>query len=59
VALALVFALLDGVVMLAYATAGSQAMRLLKQSGALWLDRICGCALLSLSGALAFYRRAS
>lgn len=31
---------------------------LLRRSGALWLDRLCGGALLSLAGALAFYRRA-
>ena len=57
VTLALAFALIDFLVMFAYAMAGSQAMRLLKQSGALWLDRICGAALLSLAGALAVYRR--
>jgi hypothetical protein len=34
-------------------------VRLLKQSGALWLDRICGGALLALAGSLALYRRAS
>jgi threonine/homoserine/homoserine lactone efflux protein len=57
VVLALIFALLDVLVMLAYAVLGSQAMRLLKQSGALWLDRICGGALLALAGSLALYRR--
>ncbi|MGJ4884509.1 MULTISPECIES: LysE family translocator [unclassified Bradyrhizobium] len=56
--LALTFAMLDVLIMLAYASAGSQAMRFLKRSGALWLDRICGGALLSLAGALALYRRA-
>ena len=45
--------------MLAYAAVGSKMMHLLKRSGALWLDRICGGALLSLAGTLAFYRRAS
>ena len=59
VVLAVVFAALDFAVMLAYALLGSQAMRLLKQSGALWLDRICGGALLALAGSLAFYRRAN
>lgn len=57
--LALIFASVDLVVMLGYATLGSQALRLLKNSGALWLDRICGGALLALAGSLAFYRRAS
>ncbi|UFZ04870.1 LysE family translocator [Bradyrhizobium ontarionense] len=56
--LALTFAMLDVLIMLAYASAGSQAMCFLKRSGALWLDRICGGALLSLAGALALYRRA-
>jgi hypothetical protein len=32
---------------------------MLRKSGALWLDRICGGALLMLAGSLAFYRRAS
>jgi threonine/homoserine/homoserine lactone efflux protein len=59
VILAVVFASIDFAVMLGYALLGSRAVRLLKNSGALWLDRICGGALLSLAGALAFYRRAS
>lgn len=59
VILALVFAGIDFMVMLGYALFGSQAVRLLKKSGALWLDRICGGALLTLAGSLAFYRRAS
>jgi threonine/homoserine/homoserine lactone efflux protein len=59
VALALVFASMDFVVMLGYAVLGSQAVRLLKRSGALWLDRICGGALLTLAGSLAFYRRSA
>lgn len=57
--LAVVFAGLDFSVMLVYALLGSRAVRLLKSSGALWLDRICGGALLMLSGSLAFYRRAN
>jgi threonine/homoserine/homoserine lactone efflux protein len=59
VALALVFASMDFVVMLGYAVLGSQAVRLLKRSGAMWLDRICGGALLTLAGSLAFYRRSA
>lgn len=58
VILAIVFAGIDFTVMLAYALLGSQAVRLLKKSGALWLDRICGGVLLTLAGSLAFYRRA-
>ena len=59
VVLALVFASIDFMVMFGYAALGSQAVRMLKKSGALWLDRICGGALLTLAGSLAFYRRAS
>jgi len=57
--LALVFALIDFLVMFGYAALGSQAVKYLKKSGALWLDRLCGGALLTLAGTLAFYRRAS
>lgn len=57
--LALVFAVIDFLVMFGYAALGSQAVRVLKTSGALWLDRICGCALLALAGSLVFYRRAT
>lgn len=57
--LALVFAAIDFVVMSGYAALGSQAVRLLKTSGAAWLDRICGGALLALAASLAFYRRAA
>lgn len=58
-ALAITFALIDFVVMFGYAILGSRAVRLLRKSGALWLDRVCGGALLALAGSLAFYRRAS
>jgi len=57
--LALVFAAIDFMVMFAYALLGSRAMHLLKRQGALWLDRICGGALLALASSLAFYRRAA
>jgi threonine/homoserine/homoserine lactone efflux protein len=57
VILALVFAAIDFSIMFAYALLGSKAVRLLKTSGALWLDRICGVTLLALAGSLAFYRR--
>lgn len=58
-ALAVVFASVDFAVMLGYALLGSKAARFLKQSGAVWLERICGGALLALAGSLALYRRAS
>lgn len=56
-ALAITFAAIDFVVMFAYAAAGAQAIRFLRAKGVLWLDRICGGALLALAGSLAFYRR--
>jgi threonine/homoserine/homoserine lactone efflux protein len=56
--LAIVFATIDLLVMFGYALLGTQAVRLLRTSGALWLDRICGGVLLALAGSLAFYRRA-
>jgi threonine/homoserine/homoserine lactone efflux protein len=56
-ALGLTFAAIDFTVMLGYATAGAQAIRLLKARGVLWLDRACGAALLALAGSLALYRR--
>ncbi|WP_395772889.1 LysE family translocator [Agrobacterium pusense] len=57
--LALIFAGIDFIVMFAYALFGAQAVRILRKSGALWLDRICGSALLTLAASLAFYRRAN
>lgn len=57
--LALVFASIDFLVMLSYAALGSRAIRYLRKSGAMWLDRICGGALLALAGTLALYRRAA
>ena len=56
-ALAVTFAAIDFLVMCAYASAGAQAIRLLRAKGALWLDRVCGGALLALAGSLALYRR--
>lgn len=58
-AIAVVFAFIDFVVMLSYAFIGSRAMRLLKARAMKWLDRACGAALLALAGSLAFYRRAT
>jgi len=57
VVLALVFAAIDFSIMFGYALLGSRAVRLLRKSGALWLDRFCGATLLALAGSLAFYRR--
>jgi homoserine/homoserine lactone efflux protein len=54
----LVFCAIDFVIQLAYATLGSGAVKLLRRSGALWLDRVCGVILLGLAVSLAFLRRA-
>ena len=56
-ALAVTFAAIDFTVMFAYASAGAQAIRLLRARGVLWMERICGGALLALAGGLALYRR--
>jgi threonine/homoserine/homoserine lactone efflux protein len=55
--LAVTFASIDFGVMFAYAVAGAQAIRALRAMGVLWLDRLCGGALLALAGSLALYRR--
>jgi homoserine/homoserine lactone efflux protein len=56
-ALALTFALLDLSIMFGYALFGARAIKLLKQAGARWLERVCGAMLLTLAGSLALYRR--
>lgn len=56
--LALVFAGMDFMIMFGYALLGARAVGMLRRSGALWLDRACGGALLLLAGSLACYRRA-
>lgn len=55
--LAVTFASIDFVVMLAYACAGAQAIRILKANAVLWLERVSGGALLALAGSLALYLR--
>jgi threonine/homoserine/homoserine lactone efflux protein len=54
--LALIFETLNVAVLLAYATLGSGAMRLLKGNTATWMDRISGVVLLLLALGLAFYQ---
>jgi threonine/homoserine/homoserine lactone efflux protein len=54
--LAVTFAAIDFGVMLIYASAGAQAVRVLRAKSVLWLDRLCGGALLALAGSLAVYR---
>ena len=55
----IVFCAIDFTIMFAYAALGSQAVRLLRRSGALWLDRVCGVILLGLATSLAFLRRSN
>jgi homoserine/homoserine lactone efflux protein len=57
VALAMTFAALDLSIMFGYSLLGARAIRLLKESGALWLERSCGAVLVALAGSLALYRR--
>lgn len=57
--LALTFTMIDGLVMLAYASSGERAVRLFRTPMAIvWINRVSGGALLTLAGALALYRRA-
>ena len=58
-AIGLVFCGIDFIIMFAYAVLGTQAVRLLRRSGALWIDRVCGTVLLGLAASLAFVRRAN
>ena len=55
--LAVIFATIDLVVMIGYASLGARAVLLLKQAGAVWLDRVCGAVMLALAGSMALYRR--
>jgi threonine/homoserine/homoserine lactone efflux protein len=56
-AIGAVFAAIDFAVMLAYAFAGVQAIRLLRDRGLLWIERTSGAVLLALAGSLALVRR--
>ena len=59
VVIGLVFCAIDFSIMFGYALLGSQAMRLLRARGAVWIDRVCGAVLIGLAGWLAFARRAA
>ncbi len=59
VVIGLVFCAIDFTIMFGYALLGSQAMRLLRARGAVWIDRVCGAVLIGLAGWLAFARRAA
>ena len=57
--LALTFTLIDGLVMLAYASSGARAVRLFRSPMAMvWINRFSGGAIIALASALALYRRA-
>ncbi|MGC7405138.1 LysE family translocator [Pandoraea pneumonica] len=55
--LAVVFALVDIVVMTLYATGGVQAARLMTARGLKRLNRVCAVVMFSLAGGLALYRK--
>ncbi|MBT2484142.1 MULTISPECIES: LysE family translocator [unclassified Microbacterium] len=52
------FCALDFTIMFAYAMLGSQAIRLLKKRGTVWIERVCGGVMLGLAAWLATSRRA-
>ena len=57
--LALTFTMIDGIVMLAYATSGARAVQLFRAPMTIvWINRFSGGAIIALAGALALYRRA-
>lgn len=56
--LAVIFVVIDMGVMTTYAAIGVNAMRLLRETGAKWLERGCGTVMLALAGGLALYKRA-
>lgn len=59
VVLALTFTVIDGLVMLAYASSGERVVRSFRTPMAMvWINRLSGGALITLAGALAIYRRA-
>lgn len=53
-----VFCALDFAIMFAYALLGSQAIRMLKKRGAIWIERVCGSVMLAMAAWLATSRRA-
>jgi len=59
VVLAIAFAITEFVIMVGYALAGKRAAQLLRLDKIVWLERICGGALLASAGSLMFVRRAT
>ncbi|MCP2635745.1 LysE family translocator [Microbacterium sp. HD4P20] len=58
VVIGMVFCALDFAIMFAYALLGSQAIRMLKKRGAVWIERVCGGVMLAMAAWLATSRRA-
>lgn len=58
VTLALIFVVVDVIVMVVYAGLGAKAVQYLSDRGALWIDRVCGGLLVALGLALTFLKRA-
>jgi threonine/homoserine/homoserine lactone efflux protein len=59
VVLAIAFAITELVIMVGYALAGKRAAQLLRLDKIVWLERICGGALLASAGSLMLVRRAT
>jgi len=59
VLIATVFCAIDFAIMFAYAALGSQAIRMLKKRGAVWIERACGGILLVMAAWLGTARRAA
>lgn len=55
--LAIVFIVIDVLVMALYAGLGTKAVQFLNRRGALWIDRTCGGLLVAVGLALAFVKR--
>ena len=58
-ALTVTFVVVESAIMLAYAVAGAQVIRVLGARGVLLLERTCGAAMLALATSLALYRRST
>ena len=58
-ALTVTFIVVESAIMLAYAVAGAQVIRVLGARGIRWLERTCGAAMLALAASLSLYRRSA
>ena len=57
--LAIVLVFTEFAIMLAYAIVGARAIRYLRSSAVVWIERVCGGALIAMAVSLAVFRRAS